>query len=664
MTPGARDPWAPRPIDLPRPVPLEPGADLSSLDGAKIIAAPDDPADWPAWRAALGRWRDEARTRIGYDDRAYGDRAFAWTRSCFSVALVWLWDEQLYDWDDDRFTPDAFLAAAERDFGGYDGVVLWHAYPVIGIDERNQFDWYRDAPGLAELVAAFQARGVRVFVDYNPWDTGTRREPVDDATAVAEIVRTLGADGVFLDTMKHALPGLRESLDEARPGVALEGESTLPLEHIADHQLSWAQWFADSPTPGVLRARWFERRHMLHHTRRWNRDHAAELRSAWLNGAGMLVWEVVFGSWVGWSARDRSLLRAIVAIERRYAELLSEGELTPLAARSLDGPWPSIVGSRFAADGIALWALVNRTPIDVDGAELELGGLSSEARLFDLVLGCELPLDDVRIAVPREGVGALLALGPELVDASFLRFLDERRAAGGLVADRAFPERLVERVAPPGVTAATVPAGMRAVEPRPLRARFRRRETGTYGGAPYVEEWKPLPPRLHDSIVVERPAPPARFAIDVREVSNAEYAAFVEESGYAPASAYRYLAHGRGGGPDEPVTYVDLDDARAYARFRGARLPTEDEWQLAGEAGLLERLRPLVWNWTESEHRDGRTRFVLLKGGAAYRAEGSDWYFDGGEQAAEHSAKLVLPGAGLARSSQIGFRCAVTLGPE
>ena len=152
--------------------------------------------------------------------------------------------------------------------------MLWHAYPVIGIDERNQFDFYRDVPGIRELVAALHARGVRVFVDYNPWDVGTRREPADDAAAIAELVRQLDADGVFLDTMKEALPGLRAAVDAARPGVCFEGESTLPLTRIHDHHLSWAQWFADSRVPGVLRARWFEQRHMLHHTRRWNRDHS------------------------------------------------------------------------------------------------------------------------------------------------------------------------------------------------------------------------------------------------------------------------------------------------------------------------------------------------------------------------------------------------------
>jgi sulfatase modifying factor 1 len=68
-----------------------------------------------------------------------------------------------------------------------------------------------------------------------------------------------------------------------------------------------------------------------------------------------------------------------------------------------------------------------------------------------------------------------------------------------------------------------------------------------------------------------------------------------------------------------------------------------------------------VWNWTESEHTDGRTRFAILKGGAAWRVEGSDWYVDGGPQEPSYSLKLLLVGEGLGRSSQIGFRLAVGL---
>ena len=570
----AFDPLVPRPIDRPTPIDGE-------LDSAKIIAAPDDPADWPAWRDELAQWRDGARA--GYDGSAY--ERLTWTQDCFSVALVWLWDERLYDHDAQRFTPERLLDEADREFGGYDGIVLWHAYPVIGIDERNQFDWYRDVPGIAELVRFFQERGVRVFVDYNPWDVGTHREPVSDAEAVAKLVRELGADGVFLDTMKEAMPELRAAL----PDAAFEGESTLSLARIPDHHLSWAQWFADSPVPGVIRARWFEQRHMLHHTRRWNRSHAEELRSAWLNGVGMLVWENVFGAWVGWNERDKGLLRGMLAVQRRWASLLSHGQWTPLAARSAN---VQVVGSRWRHGGEELWALANRGDDAFDG-EVSLAGRP------------------VRIALPPLGLAAVTPDGVSIF-------------GGG---SSAYPARETARIDAPHVLRDAVPDGFVAVEPQPVRARFRRRETGVYGAVPYVEEWKPLPPRLHDFVEVDRPAPRGRFAIAVRE---------------------------------EPVTGLTLAEARAYAAARGARLPTEDEWQLAAEAGLLERNEPLVWNWTESEHTDGRTRFAILKGGSAFQAEGSDWYVDGGPQPPEFSLQLLLAGP-LQRSPRIGFRLAVDL---
>jgi formylglycine-generating enzyme len=573
------DPLVPRPIDLPTEIDGE-------LDGAKIIAAPDDPADWPAWRDRLAAWREGARARIDYDGGLYARPEFAWTQSCFSVALVWLWDELLYDFEAGRFTPERLLEEGRREYGGFDGVVLWHAYPVIGIDDRNQFDWYRDVPGLSELVAALRRAGVRVFIDYNPWDVGTRREPVDDVEAVASFVLWLDADGVFLDTLKEAPAALRAALDRDRPGVAFEGESTLPLARIEDHHLSWAQWFADSAVPGVIRARWFEQRHMLHHTRRWNRDHSDELHSSWLNGTGMLVWDVVFGVWVGWNERDKALLRTMVGVQRRHASLLTAGEWTPLAAHS-DGL--EVVGSRWARGDMELWTFVNRTREPFEGN-----------------------VGPFRLAIPPRGLAAVEPDGGMVVSAD---------------APAHFPVRATARVPAPRATAGEPPPGMVACPPPPAQAAvFRRRETGTYGAAPYVEEWKPLPPRLHDFVEVERPAGAARYAISVNR---------------------------------EPLVNVTLDEARAYAAERGARLPTEDEWQAA--AGVIERGEPRVWEWTESEHRDGRTRFAILKGGSDHVVAGSDWYVDGGDVRPERSLKLLLVGEGLQRSPSIGFRLAVDL---
>lgn len=634
MTAEPHDPTAPRPIDLPTPVPLDPGADLSVLDEAKILAAPDDPGDRDAWRAALHRWRDQARARIAYDDTRYADPATAWAATAWNVAIVWLWDELLRDWERARFDVDRLLAAY-ADVGGLDAVVLWHAYPEIGIDPRNQFDWYA-VPGLADLVADLHDHGVRVFLDYNPWDVGTRRTECSDGARLADLVTRLGADGVFLDTLKEGDPELLDALAGLAPRPVLEGESRVPLARIVDHQASWAQWFADSPTPGVLRARWFERRHMMHHVRRWHRDHGAELRSAWVNGAGVLLWDVVFGARVDWSDRDRRTLRAMRDAYRRHERLVTAGDWEPLTPLAAAASAAGIAGSRWRLEGQELFALVNPTSQTYDG---------------------EL-LPGVRGRIPAGGLGGLVR-GPA-GEVGVLAFPDEEPSAA-VVPPAPVRQPVAAAHGAPAAGAVVVPGG-----PRTLTVRWRQRETGLYEAAPYVGAWKPLPPRLHQLREGSREVALTPVAVDPHEVTNAEFAGFLAGSGYRPAEASGFLAHWRDGAPlpgteGEPVTYVDLEDARAYARWRGARLASEDEWQVAaGEDGWHRADRP-VWEWTESEHRDGRTRWVILKGGSWYAAEGSEWYVDGGPRDPEWSLRFLLAQAGMNRSPCIGFRCAVDL---
>ena len=681
------DPLVPRPIDRPTEVPLdgELTADrLEALDDAKIFVGPADPADRTAWRERLHAWREDARARHGYGGAVYEHPEAAWAARCHTVAQVWLWDELLYSFDEHRFTPERFLADARERFGGLDAVVLWHAYPVIGLDDRNQWDFYRDVPGLAGpggLVEALHRAGLHVFVDYNPWDVGTRRG-ADDVTELAELVADLGADGVFLDTLKKADPDLVARLDAARPGVVLEGESKLAVERIEDHATSWAQFFADSPVPGVLRAHWYERRHMQHHVRRWHRDHSEELQSAWLNGVGVMVWEVVFGVWVGWSPRDAATVSRMAAVQRAAGDLLLDGEWTPLTELAAEAEAAGVFASRWELGGLTLWTLVNRGEADYTGPVLPGGDPADPAGagFVDLTGGGRTAATG-RTCVPGRGVAALLRIADGTPEPGWLPGLLDTLAAAPHDPDARFRHRLARRLraapAPAGARpapgggadaaapggpepdAAVVPAG-----PYALTVRYRARETGMYQGAPYVDEWKPLPPRLHDARTLQRDGVlAAPVAVAASEVTNAGFAAFLDATGYTPSFPHRFLAHWEDGRPvpgteDAPVSFVDLDDARAYCAWRGGRLPAEDEWQLAGEAGGLRRGAPAVWNWTESEHSDGRTRFAMLKGGTDHVAEGSDWYVEGGRLTPDRSVKLLLPGLGLARGATVGFRCA------
>jgi formylglycine-generating enzyme required for sulfatase activity len=179
----------------------------------------------------------------------------------------------------------------------------------------------------------------------------------------------------------------------------------------------------------------------------------------------------------------------------------------------------------------------------------------------------------------------------------------------------------------------------------------------------------------------ERPAHPVRvdgFWIDEHEVTNAEFRRFVESTGYVttaerppevgaimaqvppgtpppppenlvpgslvfhptdgavplddvsrwwrwtPGASWRH-PEGPGsdiaGKDDHPVVHVSWDDAVAYARWAGKRLPTEAEWEYAARGGLEGR----PYSWGDAEPgAGGRWQANIWQGTFPYRNTAAD----------------------------------------
>ena len=92
--------------------------------------------------------------------------------------------------------------------------------------------------------------------------------------------------------------------------------------------------------------------------------------------------------------------------------------------------------------------------------------------------------------------------------------------------------------------------------------------------------------------VVELPA----FEIDRLPVSVGDWVEFIDATGAAEP------LHWNGVAPDAalPVIHISCDEAEAYARWRGKRLPTEAEWEKAASSGAIAGTGQ-AWEWTATE---------------------------------------------------------------
>ena len=664
-----------------------------------------------AWLRDLRQWRSERLIRMGYNDAEYRRPELLWTQRNFIQPQTMAEERYLYDPAAGKYTVNRYLDDLTRRYGGVDSVLIWPVYPNIGIDNRNQWDLARDLPGgvtgLRKMIADFHRRGVRVFFPTMPWDTGTRDIGQPYWTATARLMAEIGADGVNGDTFGGLPRAYRVASDETGHPVALEPE----LSPDADEQLiwnnqSWGYWkfpFA----PMVSKLKWLEPRHMVQVCDRWARDKTDNLQAAFFNGVGYESWENIWGIWNQITPRDAEALRRVAYIERQFAGLLVSADWEPYAPTLAYG----VFASRFPGEKRALWTIVNRNEYGVDGEQMRVPHVAG-ARYYDLWNGVELKPRIVAgsseaaltFHLEPNGFGAILALAPgadpQPVEAILAQAREWSRVPLATLSHewKFLPQHIVDiapthrvSTAPPGML--RIPAGDFDFQVTGIEI-----EGFNWKGLDVQYPWEDAPRRGHHHRMHVAP-----FYIGRYPVTNAEFKKFLDATQYRPRDSHNFLRDWRNGNYPEgwankPVTWVSLEDARAYTAWAGQRLPHEWEWQYAaqGTDGRLypwgnawdERAVPTayggrdlpgpanvdahpggaspfgvldmtgnVWQWTD-EFMDDHTRAAILRGGSYYRPQGSMWYFPQAYKLNEHG-KYLLMAPSKDRAGTLGFRCVV-----
>jgi formylglycine-generating enzyme required for sulfatase activity len=662
------------------------------------------------WVRELTDWRREHLVRIGYDDANYRRPELQWAQRNFVHAQMMVEDRYFFDPVAGKYTVDRYLDDLEARFGGIDSVLLWFVYPNIGIDDRNKTDLAHDLPGgldgLKSAVDDFHRRGVRVFLPTMPWDHGTREAEQNDWQAIAELVKAVGADGINGDTYNGVPRAFFDACDALGCPVVLQPESTISAEEqLIWNVQSWGKKAPNEAIPPVAKWKWLEPRHMINYENRWGRDRNHDLQYIFFNGIGYNAWENIWGIWNQFTPRDAEALRRIASIERQFATAMVSLDWRPYE-RTLQA---GVFASRFPTSGYTLWTLVNRNEYAVTGEQIALP-YRDGTQYYDAWHGVPLQprLDGDRavfdFALEGRGFGALLALAPGAALDGLDAFLARMRELSSVPLQslsaqwRSLPQQLVPIAptrpaaeAPPGMLA--IPAGTFDFVVGGVEI-----EGQTWEGNDVQYPWEDSARRSHR----RRMQMPA-FFIDRTPVTNAQFREFLQASGWQPRDPHNFLRHWRDGAPppgwdDKPVTWVAIEDARAYAAWAGKRLPHEWEWQVAAQGrdgrrypwgndwdetmvpainrgrtlvapddvdahpaaaspfGLLD-LVGNVWQWTD-EYADEHTRAAILRGGSSYQPQTSHWYFPQAYRLDQHG-KYLLMAPCKDRSGSVGFRCVV-----
>jgi len=607
-----------------------------------------------------GEWQNGLRMmfrdRYLYDLEKFDNSLFerpdlAWIRESYLIVLQMAWDRDFYDRMQGKYNYSNVIRNGIEIFDSIDVVGIWPTWPRLGLDQRNQWDLYRDLPGGTAQLRSFarmsRLAGTRLFIAYNPWDNSTRKE--DHYKGMAQLIKDTEADGVVLDTRGSSSHELQAAADSVRKGVVMYSEGmAIPAD-----------------MPGIISGRVHN---AIYYSPELNLNKLIkpdfsifrvcdvgedllnrEIAIAFFNGYGTELNMFRPGGRNDDYRNDLDFLSRTTFILRQNNDAFLDNEWTPLVETTID----NVYVNRFSSGDKTIYTVLNMRPEGLSDnlfrAEKSDGKhwislwnheiLTPQYKGGTAYIQAHAPGWPVTHSGTRkEGSVDCIAELPDILQSEIngdsVRI--KNRGMGSVIIWKGNPSNQTERkeIGPGNDTVICVKdifgyyegkIVVQLIENKRLKD-----ENILYlkGGTPWLvsriertertvdippgmelvpgtrfsynvttnEDFIPYPEVCNKIIEVES------FMIDKYPVTNARYYEFLANTGYRPADTTNYLRHWRSGmyrqGQDNyPVVYVSLEDMKAYASWAGKRLPTEAEWQLAAQ-GTDKR----KWPWGNDFH--------------------------------------------------------------